>query len=111
MRMRRSKVLESPLGGGCGLVRELGLLGKLESGTGVGVRAWAQGLRRKGEVLKYRSAVSVGPFVFDEAAGVLTYAEAMALMDGGDFDARVVTWVDFFHLPFTPLIFGLRWVW
>ena len=104
VRMQRSKVLESPLGGACGLMRELGLTTtRFESGNVVGVRAWAQGLRRKGEVLKYRGgrdgggAGSLGPFVVDAAAGVLTFAETR----GGDVDARVFTWVDSF--PFFAL--------
>lgn len=76
MRLQRSRVLASPLGGGCGVARELGLT-KLDDST-VAMRAWAQGLRRK-EVLGYRCPDGgSGAFVFDTAAGtgVLTYAEA-----------------------------------
>ena len=74
MRLQRSRVLASPLGGGCGVARELGLT-KPDDST-IAMRAWAQGLRRK-EVLGYRCADGgSGAFVFDTAAGVLTYAEA-----------------------------------
>ena len=76
MKLRRSTVLASPLGGGCGVTRELGIA-KSDDGTIV-MRAWAQGLRRK-EVLGYRcpDGGGSGAFVFDTATpGVLTYAEA-----------------------------------
>ena len=73
MKLQRSTVLASPLGGGCGVTRELGIA-KPDDSTIV-MRAWAQGLQRK-EVLGYRcSDGGSGAFVFDTATGVLTCAE------------------------------------
>lgn len=79
MRLRRSKVLESPLGGGWGLMRELGVVTTLtESSTMMMMRAWAQGLRRE-NVSRFRggNGGGSGTFVFDSATGVLTHAEAL----------------------------------
>ena len=74
MKLQRSTMLASPLGGGCGVTRELGIT-KPDDSTIV-MRAWAQGLQRK-DVLGYRCPDGgSGAFVFDTATGVLTYAEA-----------------------------------
>lgn len=74
MRVKRSRVLESPLCGGCGVTRELGVT-RFESGTIM--TAWAQGLQRK-EVSHFRHQDGAsGTFVFDTAIGVLTYAEPL----------------------------------
>lgn len=79
MRLRRSKVLESPLGGGWGLKRELGVVSAFnESSSGMMMRAWAQGLRRE-NVARFRGGDGgSGAFVFDSATGVLTHAEALS---------------------------------
>ena len=89
MRLRRSKVLESPLGGGWGLMRELDLVTTLtESSTMMMMmRAWAQGLRRE-NVSRFRGGDGdggggSGTFVFDSATGVLTHAEALRRSGAG----------------------------
>lgn len=80
MRLRRSKVLESPLGGGWGLKRELGVVTTFhESSSRMMMRAWAQGLRRE-NVSRFRcedGGGGSGTFVFDSATGVLTHAEVL----------------------------------
>ena len=74
MKLQRSKVLASPLGGGCGLTRELGLT---KPDSAMVMRAWAQALQRK-EVSGFRCQDGgSGTFVFDTATGVLTHAEAL----------------------------------
>ena len=73
-RVKRSRVLESPLGGVWGITRELGVT-KFESSTIM--TAWAQGLQRK-EVSNFRHRDGTsGIFVFDTDVGVLTYAETL----------------------------------
>lgn len=73
-RIKRSRVLESPLGGGWGITRELGVA-KLERGTVM--RAWAQGLQRR-EVSNFRHQdAGSGPLVFDTDTGILTHAEVL----------------------------------
>lgn len=79
-RLQRSKVLESPLGGGWGLMRELGTT-RLES-SNMMMRAWTQGLRRwKVADFDRPDAAGSGTFVFDKATQVLTFANAF-LADG-----------------------------
>lgn len=80
MRVKRSRVLESPLAGGWCLARELGVR-KLESSAMVG--AWAQGLERNEVLISPRPDAGAGTFVFDTVAEVLTYAEALR-GDGAD---------------------------
>lgn len=75
MRVQRSRVLESPLGGGWGVTRELGVTAMLESGTVM--RAWAQGLERKKVVDYEHPEGGSGAFVFDSALGMLTCTEAL----------------------------------
>ena len=91
-RLRRSRVLQSPLGGGWGLMRELGVVAEPE-GTGMVMRAWAQGLAGT-KVAGFECATdgASGAFVFDSATGVLTYAEA-TFESGGDLWGTV--FVDF----------------
>ena len=80
-RLQRSRVLQSPLGGGWGVLRELGLVAKPD-GTDMVTRAWAQGLAGK-QVASFESSPdgASGTFVLDSATGVLTYAEAVC--EGG----------------------------
>ena len=74
-RIKRSRVLESPLVGGWGLTRELGVA-KLERAT-IMMRAWAQGLQRK-EVSNFlHQDGGSGTFVFDTDMEVLTHAEVL----------------------------------
>lgn len=74
MKIKRSKVLESPLGGAWGVIRELGVA-KPESSTIM--TAWAQGLQSK-EVSDFRRQDGdSGTFVFDTAMGILTHAETL----------------------------------
>ena len=76
MRIKRSRVLESPLGGGWGITRELGTT---VTESSINMRAWAQGLQRK-EVSNFpHQDAGSGTFAFDTATGILTYAE----MSGG----------------------------
>lgn len=75
MKVKRSRVLESPLGGAWGITRELGVR-KFESSTIM--TAWAQGLQRK-EVSNFRHRDGAsGTFVFDTAVGILTYAQTLS---------------------------------
>lgn len=91
MRVTRSRVLGSPLAGGCGLTRELGLA-EVESIGATVMGAWAQCLRGK-EVSRFRHrGGGSGMFVFDCAAGVLTHAEAFR---GDRADASFFVFVDF----------------
>ena len=80
-RLQRSRVLQSPLGGGWGVMRELGVVAKPD-GINMVMRAWAQGLRGK-KVASFECSPdgASGTFVFDSATGVLTYAEAIC--EGG----------------------------
>ena len=86
-RVKRSKVLESPLGGGWGVTRELGVR-KCESSTIL--RAWAQGLQRKKVSDFRRPDGGSGAFVFDTATGVLTHAE---VVDGNGANAPYIVFV------------------
>ena len=81
-RLQRSRVLQSPLGGGWGVLRELGLVAKPDGGTAMLTRAWAQGLAGK-PVVSFGCSPdgASGKFVFDSATGVLTYVEAIC--EGG----------------------------
>ncbi len=79
-RIRRSRVLESPLSGGWGITRELGI-GRSASGAAVMMmmmRVWAQGLRGE-EVASFRrhGDGGSGVFVLDADVGILTYAETL----------------------------------
>ena len=96
-KLQRSRVLQSPLGGGWGVMRELGL-GKLD-GTGMLMRAWAQGLRRK-KVASFPCTpdAASGTFVFDSATGVLTYAEAVFESGGNLWCTVFVYFVDLWDL-------------
>lgn len=79
MRLRQSKVLESPLGGGWGLKRELGVVTTFSESSTTMMRAWAQGLRRE-NVSRFRGGDGdggSGTFVLDSATGVLTHAEVL----------------------------------
>lgn len=88
MKVKRSKVLESPLGGGWGVTRELGVM-ELDRSTIM--RAWAQGLHRM-EVSNFRRPDGgSGTFVYDTAMGVLTHAEALR---GNGADALFIVFVD-----------------
>ena len=105
MRLRRSRVLESPLGGGCGLVRELGV-GRFDGG--VALRGWALQLRRE-KVLNFGTADAAdGTFVFDGATGVLTYAEGLQIPLPSAIDACASVFVLVFSLSlFHPLELSL----
>lgn len=73
MRVQRSRMLASPLGGGCGVTREHGVT-VFERSTMM--RAWAQGLERK-KVMEYEQPNGgSGRFLFDSAIGVLRCTEA-----------------------------------
>lgn len=113
-RLRRSKVLQSPLGGGWGLMRELGVVAKPDGTDTMMMRAWAQGLRGH-KVVSFQCAgdggAASGAFVFDSATGVLTFAEAVC--EGGGN-----VWCTVFVCTFFGFVdFGLRrgrgetWCW
>ena len=88
-RLQRSRVLQSPLGGGWGVMRELGAVAK-PHGTDMMIRAWAQGLRGKKVASFGCSSDGVaGTFVFDSVTGVLSYAGAM-------FESRGNLWCTVF---------------
>ena len=78
-RLQRSKVLQSPLGGGWGVMRELGVVTKPDGTDMMMMRVWAQGLRGH-KVVSFECGPgggASGAFVFDSATGVLTFAEAI----------------------------------
>lgn len=86
-RIKRSRVLENPLGGGWCVTRELGVV---ESESSTIIRAWAQGLQRR-EVSKFRQQDGgSGTFVFDTAVGILTHAETLG---GNGCNARFAVFV------------------
>ena len=94
MRMQRSKVLESPLGGGWGVMRELGVT-KVDSA--IVARAWVHGLQRKKvSGFQYFDGDN-GTFVFDSATGVLTYADAIC-ENGSRIFCRVFVYLLVVHL-------------
>ena len=105
VRIKRSKVLESPLAGAWGVTRELGV--RKPEGSAV-VRAWALGLRRT-QVATFRhrhGGGGSGAFVFDTALGVLTHAETLGGDDGASGSVSV-----FVHISSVPGVRrGCEWL-
>ena len=90
MTIKRSKVLNDPLAGGWGVMRELGVNDAERTTTMM--RAWAQGLEsRKVSNFRYHDGGGCGTFAFDKAMGVLTYAE---MLGGNVPHARSFLFVD-----------------